>query len=120
MRKRIKIKATLIFLSWLMIMAHSIIPHNHQESNLCMLSKHSHAAPIMNDEYHSHTEGHEVCQISSILYHQIAQDNLFIESSSNDYSFPELWEELTADNNKHSFYRTCYYASASFRAPPAA
>ncbi|HQB36662.1 MAG TPA: hypothetical protein PLI41_03860, partial [Bacteroidales bacterium] len=84
------------------------------------LSKHSHAAPILNDEYHSQTGDHEICQISSILYHQITQDNLFIESSLNDYSFLELREELITDNNKHSFYRTCYYASVFFRGPPAA
>lgn len=120
MRTGINIKASLIIFSWLLIMAHNLIPHNHQENDLCLLNGHSHTGVLLNDEYHSHGEDHEACQVSSILYHQINQDNLFIESTSDDYSFPEPRKELITDNNKHSNYRDSYYTSASLRAPPAA
>jgi hypothetical protein len=120
LRTGINIKASLIIFSWLLIMAHNMIPHNHKETDLCLLNGHSHTGALLNDEYHSQEEDHEACQISSILYHQITQDNLFIESFSNDYSYPDSREDLIIYNNKHSHYRNCYYASASLRAPPAA
>jgi hypothetical protein len=97
-----------------------MIPHNHHESDLCLLNGHSHAGVLLNNEYHSHGEDHEACQISSLLFHQLTHDNLFTESPSNDYSFPDPRKELIIDNNKHSNYRDSYYASASLRAPPAA
>ncbi|MBN2664873.1 MAG: hypothetical protein JXR67_00065 [Bacteroidales bacterium] len=120
MRKAIKIKASLIILSWLLIMAHNMIPHNHQESNLCLLNGHSHTGVLLNDEYHSQGDDHEACRISSILYHQITQDNLFIESSSDNYSFPESREELITANNNHSLCSKICCGSVSLRAPPAA
>jgi hypothetical protein len=97
-----------------------MIPHNHHESDLCLLNGNSHAGVLLNNEYHSHGEDHEACQISSLLFHQLTHDNLFTESPSNDYSFPDPRKELIIDNNKHSNYRDSYYASASLRAPPAA
>jgi len=120
LRTGIRTKASLIIFSWLLIMAHNMIPHNHQESDLCILNGHSHTGVIPNDEYHDRGEDHEACRISSILYHQITQDNLFIESSSIDYSSPESRKELIIDNKKHSLYRNSYFASVSLRAPPAA
>ncbi len=120
MRTGINIKASLIIFSWLLIMAHNMIPHNHHESDLCLLNGHSHSGVLLDDEYHSHGEDHEACRISSLLFHQFTNENLFIESSSNDYSFPEPRKELITDNNKHSHYLDSYYASAPLRAPPAA
>ncbi|MFZ2340822.1 MAG: hypothetical protein WAW07_14010 [Bacteroidales bacterium] len=120
MRTGINIKASLIIFSWLLIMAHNMIPHNHRESDLYLLNGRSHTGVNLNDEYHGHWEDHEACRVSSLLFHQLTHDNLFIESSSNDYSYPESREELIIDNNKHSLYRNCYYASALLRAPPAA
>ena len=120
MRKGIKIKASLIILSWLLIMVHNIMPHNHQGSDLFILHGHYHSGISLNDEFHSHGDDHEVCGISGLLFHQLSQDNLFIEKNINDYSFTELRKERIPDNILHFLHRTCYYTSVSLRAPPAA
>jgi len=119
LRKGIRIKASLIILSWLLIMAHNMIPHNHQESDLSILNGHSHAGVILNEEYHSHGEDHDACRISGFLFHQLNQDNLFIEKNSNVFSGNVLLKELITDNNNRFFYHNVYYGSVSLRAPPA-
>lgn len=119
MRKGIKIKASLIILSWLVITAHNIIPHNHHENDFCILKGHSHTAAVLYDEYHSHCEDHDICRISGLLFHKFSQDNLIIENKKNDLLVPDLRTELIPDYNKHIQYRDSYYTSASLRAPPA-
>lgn len=37
-------------------MDHNTIPHNHQDSNLSLLSEHSHEGAILNDGYYSNGE----------------------------------------------------------------
>jgi len=120
LRKGIKIKASLIILSWLVIMAHNMIPHNHQESDLCIFNGHSHTGLIQDDEYHSHGEDHDACRISGLLFHQLVQDTIFPGKTSIDYSFTGLKKELVADKNNLLLYNNSYYASVSLRAPPAA
>ncbi len=101
-------------------MAHSLIPHNHQDEDFSVLPAHSHTGASLTEEYHSLGDDHDACRISSLLFHQFTQENLFIENSTTDYSSPESRKELIIDNKKHSLYRNSYFASVSLRAPPAA
>ncbi len=101
-------------------MAHTMIPHNHQETDLCLLNGHSHTGLLLSDEYHSHGDDYDVCRISSLLFHQLSQDNLIIDFNRNDLLFPALQKELISENYKHSLYCNTHHASVSLRAPPAA
>jgi len=120
LRKGIKIKASLIILSWLMIMAHNIIPHNHHENDFCKLNEHFRTQGILNDEFHTQGNHYEVCRIAGLLFHQLSHDDLFPEKNNNEYLFSALREDIITDNNKHFFYSHRFSASVSLRAPPAA
>lgn len=120
MRKGIKIKTSLIFLCWLMIIAHNVIPHNHQESDFCKLKGHFHAGSILNDEIHNQGDDNPVCNISGLLFHHFSHDNLIFDTCKNDFSFYVLQKELITDSKEHFFYNSNSCTSAFLRGPPAA
>lgn len=120
MRKGIKYKACLILLSWLMIFAHNIIPHNHHEDNLIQLCRHIDDGKELAEKYQNRCDDAALCRISSLLYHQLSQDNLIIQIRKENYFCPDQQKGQTICNKKYFFYKSSYYTSASLRAPPAA
>jgi hypothetical protein len=101
-----------------MIMAHDIIPHNHQENDFCKLSGHLQPKAIPH-EFHDQFADHHVCKASRLLFHHFSQDGLFLENNNNDYSFCESRKEMIAENQNRLFNNNSHYGPASRRAPPA-
>lgn len=100
-------------------MAHTMIPHNHQDIDAVFVPGHPIAVASMSNEYHGHGDDQDACPVSGLLFHQLAQDNLFIEKHINVFSGTLLLKEPITDNNNRFFYHNIHYGSVSFRAPPA-
>jgi hypothetical protein len=113
-------------LCMLIILAHSIIPHNHAENNPALLHGHdfitlcSHDANAVTAEFHDQCEESPVCRISGLLFHQLSQDNLPAPSDSPDFAFL-VWEiESSLIFIDQYFYRELLPGSTLLRAPPSA
>ncbi len=126
LRKGIKIKAYAIFLSWLMIFAHSIIPHNHAESDFSLCHGHKNSAVhhtnecSKSGEFHDETEDTTVCRILNLLFHHFNQDNLIIQIIKEDYFLSSLEKGSVVFDRKIYFYKNNFLGSVQLRAPPLA
>lgn len=126
MRKALKIKALVIFAAWMMIFAHSVIPHNHPDENIngCHELVHK-TSPDENDvngpvKFKNQPEDIDVCHISNFLYHQFGQDNFFY-GNYRDISFnPSTIAEHILSLYKQAFFSDHSVGSTSLRAPPVA
>jgi len=79
LRKNLKIKAGIILLSWIMIFAHGIIPHNHVDANSChagfihtLLNHHN--SENGSPEFRELCCDYESCSISNILFQKLGTD----------------------------------------------
>ena len=126
LRKGIKIKAYTFFLCWLMIFAHSIIPHNHVDSDSAIFSEHNHSALLhqtgrgFSEEFQKKCEDTGICRISGFLFHQFNQDNLILPSGREYHSSSTLQKGTIIYNREQIVYINKFYGSASLRSPPVA
>jgi hypothetical protein len=107
LRKAKNIKALILLLSWVVIFAHSVVPHNHHETDaaFCQNLVHSHSSDVNQTDNIVRIENlpcaEKVCHLNGFEYFQLNTDNLFLI------------------NDKSSQAYTCeIYASTSFRRSP--
>jgi hypothetical protein len=126
LRKASKIKAFTIFLAWLVIFAHSIIPHNHVSDNFEGCQELIHEISSSNDNCDGHLEFENlpeetsVCHLSGLLFQQFNQDNIFISTEREDHYYPVILIGSVKVIKSELFLLRPYYGSSSLRAPPAA
>jgi hypothetical protein len=122
LRKGIKIKASFIFLSWMMIFAHGIIPHSHCDdvpfhhefhSKGCIEERSSLIINI-------HAVDEDGCRISNLIFHKFSQDDhqLVLNSAFASYFFAASRPVIY--NNHYTFLSGRYSDTESLRAPPRA
>jgi len=126
LRKAYKIKALIIFIAWLIIFAHSVIPHNH-----LLDSFKGHYAPFhefaegadncnMPSNFERQPEETKVCHFSNFLFKQFNQDNVLISATSEAHFYYAGLSVSIHINRTEPFLIRPYYGSSSLRAPPAA
>jgi hypothetical protein len=122
--KGIKIKTFLLFTGWLMILGHSIIPHNHLEHDYATFHSHLHSSSdnhekcSFSDEFHTQDENSGTCSISTLLYHQLSQDYFLIHSARLDFWPFAAQKGSIIYNADHNFFKTNFFGSAYLRSPP--
>jgi len=120
----LKIKAFTIFIAWLMILAHSVIPHNHVENDCPSFYRHTHSTahyPNQNDlpeEFYNQYEDTGICRVSSLLFHQLSQDNLLIPALKGNYFYFILQKGYVLFDKGQNLYTSNFYGSISLRSPP--
>ena len=125
MRKGIKTKAFAIFLSWLMIVAHSIIPHNHIEKDISDYAPnlkqciHHHEEGGSSGIFHGQCEDINSCHISNFLFPIFNQDNLIIQCSRDINVYSAFLTGHIIFDTAQDFIIDNFYGSVSLRAPPA-
>ena len=126
LRKAVKIKSFTIFLAWIVIFAHSIIPHNHLSDNFegCHELIHEVNAGNSSCDIHFHfnklPEEVGVCHFSNFLFNQLGQDQVLFSTIRKDYFVPVVLTDSVLVNKSELFLFRPYYGSSSLRAPPAA
>jgi hypothetical protein len=126
LRKGIKIKAYTIFLAWMMIFSHNIIPHNHPNDNITGCHDLIHGTNPAEDDcngplkFKSQPDDINVCHISNFLYHQFSEDSflhhVYVTSGCSTIHLAGSY----LFKSEEPFIRDVYNGSVSFRAPPAA
>lgn len=109
-----------------MILAHSIIPHNHAENDFSSCNGHLHSSGhhsnvySLAEEVHGQDEDEAVCRILNLLFHHFNQDNLIIHITREVYfsSLPEKGSAIFSGET--DFYKKYFVGSAHLRAPPRA
>jgi hypothetical protein len=126
LRKGINIKAFTIFLSWLMILAHSIVPHNHIEHDIIGYAGNLQSCVHHHDEsspsgiLHDQCGDINSCHISSFLFPHFNQDNLIIQSARDIRISSVLLTGQILFDTDQDFIINDFTGSVSLRAPPAA
>ncbi len=124
MRKAVKIKAAAVFIAWLVIFTHSIIPHNHPQdnNNSCYQLFHE-ATPDENgcdiaSKFESRPDEVNVCRFSNFLFNQLNQDNLMISNNRGPHYYPVFLALSASTYNEGNYISQPYYGTAPLRAPP--
>lgn len=124
MRKAIKIKTLIISLAWIVIFAHSIIPHNHHSEYLkgCHNIIHnvtifSHCSDKTLHIDKKPSEG-KVCHFSGLIYHHLNSDNLVFPAEKEVYILPVITEGSVLIHKSTLFFSDPYLGNSSLRAPP--
>lgn len=126
MRKALKIKTFTLLVAWLVIFAHSIIPHNHHDDN-CLLADRicqDSTSPI---DYQTnsvlvehHPDDQKICHISSLLFQNFNPENLFPYFEGQIVSIPDFVTGKICIHSGNSFISPHRISSVAFRAPPSA
>jgi len=124
LRKAKNIKALILLLSWVVIFAHSIVPHNHHEADaaVCHNFVHSHSSVDNQTDNILRIEdlpcGENVCHLNGFEYFQLNSDNLFLlhdkTSSENIY---ELSVRISIQRS-FEFVSYPHLGKPALRAPP--
>jgi len=126
LKKAVKIKTFTIFLAWIVIFAHNIIPHNHLSDNFegCRELIHEVNASKKVGDTHFQLknlpEGVNSCHFSNILFNKLCQDNVLFSTSREDHIVPVTIISSVLVNKSELFLFRPFYGSSSLRAPPAA
>jgi len=126
LRKGIKIKALAIFLVWLVIFAHNIIPHNHllENSDGCHELVHEITADYddcdISCQFETQPGEVNVCHFSNFLFNQFNQDNIIISTPRDTHYYPIKITEAVLVQKTEPFSSEPYHGSYSLRAPPSA
>ncbi len=124
LRKGIKIKAYSVFLAWMLIFVHNIIPHNHIQDNITGCHKLIHTANLSENDCNGPVKFNQepgdinVCHISNLLYHQFTTDT-FLSCSDKiaDYSTVNQ-TSIRIFITDEPFIRDFHYGSGPLRSPP--
>ncbi|MCK7533912.1 MAG: hypothetical protein MZV63_24220 [Marinilabiliales bacterium] len=93
MRRALKIKAFVFFLAWIIIFAHSIVPHNHHEADgaVCQNLVHTHSSDDNQTDNILRIENlpcaENVCHLKGFEYFQLNTDNLFLLSDKASQAY---------------------------------
>jgi hypothetical protein len=125
-RKAVKIKAITVFLAWMVIFAHSIIPHNHLQDDINCCSELIHqTANGLNScdfslKYENLPEETNVCHFSNLLFNHFGQDNLIITTNREPYYYPGFTSLSVIIHSPDNYFSEPYFGATSLRAPPSA
>jgi hypothetical protein len=122
MRKSIKIKSITIFLAWLVIFAHSIIPHNHHQDQFDYLKGFIHfvadnceeQSPVLTNDF-DHVKS---CQFTNNLFHQLNSENLLFASEDKTHKNFLNVICIVFSNEKEQVIPDFILYPNSLRAPP--
>jgi hypothetical protein len=109
-----------------MIFGHSIIPHNHVETNSIINCGHKHSCSVdqnrsdASGEFHNRHSDTKICSISGFLFHQLSQDSLFLPAAGDYHSSSFLQKGFFNFNREQNLYINKFFGSASLRSPPVA
>lgn len=130
LRKIIKIKTFAIFLAWVVIFTHNIIPHNHVPDSFegCHELVHDVKACTSNIDidsdthyqYISQPEEIKLCHFSNILFGQLGQDNVLFSTTREYNIIPAIIIGSVLVSKSELFLFRPFYGSSSLRAPPVA
>ena len=120
-----KIKAGLLFLSWVMIFAHGIIPHNHIDEDTSLpgfthqQDNHSHGNNGLFD-FRELCPDYETCHISNILFQKFSTDDFYSLPGTCEYLEVYLTESEINSFAVNIFPEESSSSTVLLRAPPAA
>jgi hypothetical protein len=124
-RKGLKIKAYLILIAWMTIFMHNVIPHNHIEECLAVCqgtndrsAGDSHVAAGIT-QLGSQSSESTVCHASSLLFHNLSQENLVTRASEELIPEPNIMAAIIFPVGEQSYFSNHPENSLLFRAPPA-
>jgi hypothetical protein len=126
LRKGLKIKACFVFLAWLMIFMHNVIPHNHLEESFtgCHELFHHTSPDGNNSDLSLKLNGGpvdvNVCHISNLLFHSFSPDNLIIHSFKDINAGLVCMTDRILICTEPSFFSNHCQGTVFLRAPPAA
>jgi hypothetical protein len=125
LRKALKIKTFTVLLAWLVIFAHSIIPHNHLQEHydelrsLIHYTEHVQECPQIKDIISTNQPDNEkVCHFGENLFHQLNCDELFDTSIKIISLHTPDEENLLVFNEKDQVIPDFILYPNSLRAPP--
>jgi hypothetical protein len=126
LRKGLKIKAGLIFFSWLLIFAHGVVPHNHVETDGC-LNKGSLHVPLaflqfseFPAEFSTKDNDPEACPISNILFHKFSTEENPVLPENKSYISSSVTSIQFQIRENHQMPAGVFPDSVQLRAPPLA
>jgi hypothetical protein len=124
--KQIKIKTCILLLAWLVIFAHSIIPHHHSDDN-CMQATsccHSSASAgiddLMSVKFLDQSSDARICHLSNLLFQNFNPENFLPSSVAQTIFLPVCISGKTYINSSVSFISPGSCSTIGFRAPPSA
>ncbi len=123
MRKAIKIKAFTILSAWLVIFAHSVIPHHHlqEQPGSCheLIHDISSEGNLHDFSINGQPSGHEkVCHFAGNLFQQVNLDNFFFYYENKILAEPVLLSGSLINPNQDNFCPKPDTGIISLRAPP--
>lgn len=126
MRKGLKIKACFVFLAWLMIFMHNVIPHKHLEESAagCHELFH-HTSPNGNNsdlglKLINEPVDVNVCHISNFLFHSFSPDNLIVHLFKDINADLVFMTDRIPNCTEPFFFSYHCQSTISLRAPPSA
>jgi hypothetical protein len=107
LKKGIKIKTFTVLLAWLVLFAHSIVPHNHLQEQNCGFKSfiHDFCLVVGTDKCELNigtpgTDNEKVCHFTNNLFHQLNSDVILVASdetgslnNSDEKNFFMLYEK---------------------------
>ncbi len=125
LRKALKIKASTLLLAWVVIFAHSIIPHNHNYENYSACTENTHGItsnPSDSGKTIKFENEHfelSACNFSNILFHTFSPD-AFLACSFRNINFNPANVATKIFQDIDQFYISDHLKSTVLlRAPPA-
>jgi len=124
LRKEKKIKALVFLLAWIVIFMHSIVPHDHHETDVagCFNLVHSHSSDDNQFDKVTRIEdlpcGDTVCHLNAFEYLHLNTDNLFL---LHDKTSSENICEISVPINirrSFEFVSDPHLGKPALRAPP--
>jgi hypothetical protein len=114
-----------MLLAWLMIFAHSVIPHNHIDDLTGSHQVICKDDPLAHDQdgklkITNQPENDTVCHIAGLLFSQLNQDNILFHSEKVYKLYQVSLSGHISRNCKHTFIQDVLYDAVSLRAPPSA
>lgn len=132
MRKALKAKALLLFISWFMIFMHGVIPHLHDNHTAydpttkgsdhlnCI---HSQILSSAGDDLgmhfiNSHEHNSSICHFNPNLFSQLDIDYLFVFSPVCNFVFSDVFTDIQKPDTQSRYKKPPHLASNALRAPP--
>lgn len=123
-RKRIRIKTFLLLLAWLVIFAHSTIPHRHSDDNCiqtadCSPSQASSGNELlMSVMFTDQPAEVTICHLSNILFQNLNPENFQLAGASETIIIPVFITGKIYISSTISLISPQSCSTVGFRAPP--
>lgn len=125
MKKGIKIKVLTVFMAWVVIFLHSVIPHQHQhdtyseiKSIVHFTSSEHNNSQILNSLGIHDSDHDNVCRYADNLFHQLNSENLLPVLTINIHIIPSTDLDNNLCYDKEAVIPDFILYPNSLRAPP--